>query len=111
MKGHQELIQFGMFYCLLSPFGGNVTAWIVVSEDQKRALVGYCRVLQHVNDGYHRIRLQGLNDGYRYHVSILDENFYDDELMNAGLIVSNTSSGENHEAYDGTNGGLSVENL
>lgn len=71
-----------------------MTAWMVVSEDQKRALVGYYRVLQHVNDGYYKIHLQGLNDGYCCHVSILDGNFCGDELMNAGLIVSDASSGD-----------------
>lgn len=45
MKASRELIQFGTFYRLLSPFegGGNVTAWMVVSRDRKKALVGYYR--------------------------------------------------------------------
>ncbi|MBO5484715.1 MAG: alpha-galactosidase [Lachnospiraceae bacterium] len=104
VKEYRSLLQYGTFYRLLSPFEGNVTAWMIVSRDQKKALVGYYRVLQHVNDAYHRIRLQGLNENFCYHVSILENEFYGDELMRAGLIVSDSSSGENHEKYDGTNG-------
>ena len=33
MKAHRELIQKGTFYRLKSPFEGNVTAWMVVSEE------------------------------------------------------------------------------
>lgn len=104
MKEYRSLIQQGTFYRLRSPFEGNVTSWMVVSQDQKQALVGYYRVLQQVNDAYHRIRLQGLNEEFKYHVSILNGDFYGDELMRAGLVVSDASSGENHETYDGTNG-------
>ena len=49
MKAHRELIQKGTFYRLLSPFEGNETAWLVVSEDKTEALVGYYRVLQPSN--------------------------------------------------------------
>lgn len=97
-------IQYGTFYRLSSPFDGNVTAWMVVDKEQKNALVGYYRILQRVNDAYHRIKLHGLNNDYCYHVTILDKDIYGDELMNVGLIVSDSSSGENHEKYDGTNG-------
>ena len=104
MKQHRKLLQYGTFYRLSSPFDGNVTAWMVVDKEQKTALVGYYRILQRVNDAYHRIKLHGLNNDYCYHVTILDKDIYGDELMNVGLIVSDSSSGENHEKYDGTNG-------
>lgn len=104
MKKYRNVLQFGTFYRLQSPFEGNVTAWMVVSQDQKKALVGYYRVLQHVNDAYHRIRLQGLKEEFCYHVSLLDSEYFGDELMRVGLIVSDASSGVNCEKYDGTNG-------
>lgn len=104
MKRYRKLLQYGKFYRLASPFDGNVTAWMVVDKEQKTALVGYYRILQRVNDAYHKIKLQGLNKDYCYHVTVLDEKIYGDELMNIGLIVSDASSGENHEKYDGTNG-------
>ncbi len=104
MKQYRKLLQYGTFYRLSSPFDGNVTAWMVVDKEQKTALVGYYRILQRVNDAYHRIKLQGLNKDYCYYVTVLEEDIYGDELMNIGLVVSDASSGENHEKYDGTNG-------
>ena len=35
MKEYRELIQFGTFYRLKSPFEGNETVWMTVSEDKK----------------------------------------------------------------------------
>ena len=106
MKEYHGVIQYGTFYRLISPFDGdgNITAWMVVSEDQRTALVGYYRILQHVNTGYTRVRLEGLNPDFCYHTSILDRDIYGDELMKAGLFTSDASSGENKEKYNGDNG-------
>lgn len=106
MKKYRSLIQFGAFYRLESPFSGdgNVTAWMVVSKDQSQALVGYYRVLNQVNAAYRRLMLKGLCPDYIYHVSLLETEHYGDELMSAGLIVSDASSGENNEEYSGSNG-------
>lgn len=104
MKEHRELIQFGTFYRLKSPFEENVTAWMVVSKDKRQAIVGYYRVLQPVNTGYQRLKLQGLQEEWKYRVTGMKEGIYGDELMQAGLIVSDASSGENKEKYNGDNG-------
>lgn len=41
MKKYRKLIQVdGDFYRLLSPFKGNETAWMVVSQDKKQAIAG-----------------------------------------------------------------------
>lgn len=106
MKEYRQVLQYGDFYRLISPFegDGNVTAWMVVSEDRKTALVGYYRNLQHVNGAYTRVRLEGLNPEFCYHTSILDCDIYGDELMEAGLFTSDASSGENKEKFNGDNG-------
>lgn len=106
MKEYRQLLQYGTFYRLISPFenGGNITAWMVVSDDKKTALVGYYRISQHVNTGYARVRLEGLHPKYCYHTSVLDLNLYGDELMEVGLLVSDSSCGENRESYNGENG-------
>ena len=103
-KEHREMIFNGIFYRLVSPFENNETCWMMVSPDQKTALVGYYRPLNEVNVGYRRIKLQGLNENFKYHVSINETFSYGDELMNVGLLTSDGSSGENKEHYDGTNG-------
>ncbi|MFR3343271.1 MAG: hypothetical protein ACLTS6_03835 [Anaerobutyricum sp.] len=40
MKEYRELLQFGTFYRLKSPFNGNETVWMVVSEDKKQSTCG-----------------------------------------------------------------------
>ena len=93
MKEKRELIQKGTFYRLKSPFEGNETAWMIVSEDQKQALVGYYRVMQPVNVGFKRLKLKGLKEDTCYKVSGYDYDCYGDELMQAGMILSDSASG------------------
>ncbi|MCD8029246.1 MAG: alpha-galactosidase [Erysipelotrichaceae bacterium] len=100
MKEYRHLIQFGTFYRLKSPFEGNETIWMVVSKDKTQALVGYYRTLQEINVGYRRVNLLGLNKDYQYHVSLLNQDFYGDELMNVGLITSDSSSSDHNDEGD-----------
>ena len=93
MKEKRDLIQKGTFYRLKSPFEGNETAWMIVSEDQKTALVGYYRVMQPVNVGFKRLKLKGLKEDICYKVSGYDYDCYGDELMQAGMILSDSASG------------------
>lgn len=109
MKKYRRLIQYGTFYRLLSPFEGNEMAWMVVSEDRKQAVVGYYKILQSVNGPYKKVRLQGLDPDRKYHVRRIEEgqyeeDLYGDELLWYGLNVSDSSSGENREVYNGRNG-------
>lgn len=93
MKEKRDLIQKGTFYRLKSPFEGNETAWMIVSEDQKKALVGYYRVMQPVNVGFKRLKLKGLKEDTCYKVSGYDYDCYGDELMQVGMILSDSASG------------------
>ena len=93
MKEKRDLIQKGTFYRLKSPFEGNETAWMIVSEDQKKALVGYYRVMQLVNVGFKRLKLKGLKEDTCYKVSGYDYDCYGDELMQVGMILSDSASG------------------
>lgn len=93
MKEKRDLIQKGIFYRLKSPFEGNETAWMIVSEDQKKALVGYYRVMQPVNVGFKRLKLKGLKEDTCYKVSGYAYDCYGDELMQVGMILSDSASG------------------
>ena len=102
MKRYRELIQQGVFYRLESPFENNSSAWMVVSEDQKEALAVYFRVLQPTQAGFKRIRLAGLRADWEYSVEEVSgagslskerNGRFGDELMYAGLSVSDVSSG------------------
>lgn len=69
MKQYRELIQIdGDFYRLKSPFEGNETAWIVVSQDKESALALFYQRLHKVNGSWIRLKLAGLDPNRRYEV-------------------------------------------
>lgn len=94
MKKYRQLIQFGTFYRLSSPFKSNITMWMVVSGDKTEAIVGWYKVLNTVNDSYTRIQLKGLDPDLCYENTITGKMYYGDELMNLGLITTDVSAGE-----------------
>ncbi len=87
-KRHRALVRTGRFFRLLSPFGGNVTAWIVASEDGKEAIAACYRFLFVPNREDTVVKLDGLTPDTRYRVGDREgELYYGDELMRAGLRV------------------------
>lgn len=100
MKENRKLIQFGTFYRLRSPFEGNETAWMVTSADQSKAIVAYYRVLQQINAGFRRLKLEGLDPNALYEVRADHTKtrvIGGDQLMKAGLVISDSSSSENKD--------------
>lgn len=102
MKQHREMIQFGDFYRLRSPFEYNESGWMTVSKDKKTALVAGFRELGRPNQGFRRLKLDGLDPDRTYRVTVPacfggDESQYvvrtGDELMQIGLITSDVLSG------------------
>ncbi len=100
-KVHRELFQRGRFVRLRSPFegDGNETAWMSVSADRGKAVVGLYRVLNRPVPGPDRIRLRGLDPAARYRVSLWPETGDSleranalvrggDDLMTAGLLLA-----------------------
>lgn len=100
MKEHRELIQFGTFYRLRSPFDSNVTCWMVVNKQKTKAIVGWYRVLNTVNAPFDRVRLVGLDTTKRYRITgneLVDGRDVvrsGSELHNIGLITSDRNSGD-----------------
>ncbi len=93
MKKYRQILQFGAFYRLQSPFEKNEAAWMVVSEDKRTAIVGWYRTLSKVNSEFLRVRLVGLDPDILYHNSIAQTDCYGDELMNLGLLTTDESAG------------------
>ncbi len=87
-------MQFGTLYRLSSPFEGNVTAWMAVNENRKDAIVGLYRVLNLVNAPYTRLTLRGLDPELCYKDSATRNCHYGDELMNIGLITTDSTAGQ-----------------
>lgn len=84
-KQIRRLVQQGDFYRLLSPFEGNETAWMFVSEDKKEAVVFYFRVLSEPHPPRKRLLLKGLDPDRVYRLGEKAEYFAGDQLMGAGI--------------------------
>nr|MCR5271473.1 alpha-galactosidase [Lachnospiraceae bacterium] len=80
MKKYRELIQFGSFYRLLSPFENEEMAWMVVSEDKKNAIVGFYRAKNRVNGWFTKLRLTGL----------LPDAIYKETVLGTGIAGSDS---------------------
>ncbi|WP_233500633.1 alpha-galactosidase, partial [Paenibacillus antibioticophila] len=84
-KELRGLVQQGEMYRLLSPFEGNVTAWMFVSPDRSEALLFYFRVLAEPNAPLSLVKLQGLDPHRNYQRVQGGEVYGGDRLMHAGL--------------------------
>jgi alpha-galactosidase len=86
-REHRDVLQFGRFVRLRSPFegDGNTTAWMSVSDDRRRAVVGFYRVLNRPAPGADRIRLRGLDPEREYRVSVWP--VADDTVGRANTLV------------------------
>ena len=100
MKKYRELLQFGTFYRLSSPFERNEAAWMTVSRDRRTAIVGWYRILNRVNASFSRLKLAGLDPDLEYEIN--GRRFYGDELMYLGLVTSDGSAGEMPEGPGGS---------
>jgi alpha-galactosidase len=95
-KQHRGLMRDGQFYRCLSPFWNNETAWMVVSQDQSEAMVGWYKVLATANPRKHQtLRLSGLDESKMYKVAGSERMFYGDELMQVGLPLPTEFNGVN----------------
>jgi len=68
-KEHRLLLQFGKFYQLEHPETSNGTAWFVVSENRKVAILGVYQKLSKPNPPSLRILLDGINPDLIYEVT------------------------------------------
>jgi alpha-galactosidase len=99
-KTHRDVLQRGRLLRLRSPFegDGNDIAWMALSHDARRGVVGYYQVLNRPVPGPDRLRLRGLDRRLSYRVSAwpawgdalarANEGVRGgDELMQAGLLL------------------------
>lgn len=100
-KEVRKLVQQGKFYRLLSPFSGNETAWMLVSEDKSEAYVAYYKVLAEPNAGFYRLQLQGLDPEADYKLVGEEQVYGGDQLMYAGLKLPETFNGMDHTKIEG----------
>lgn len=86
-KEIRETIQFGDLFRLLSPFEGNVAAWMNISKDKQEIVVSYVRQYAEPNKYNKSLKLRGLENEAKYKIDNQDIVFGGDELMNIGLII------------------------
>ncbi|WP_339272829.1 alpha-galactosidase [Paenibacillus sp. FSL W8-0426] len=89
-KELRSLVQQGNLYRLRSPFTGNETSWMFVSEDRSEAIVFFFRVLAKPNPATDMLQLKGLDHSLVYTVQGADGDvgtYGGDRLMQAGLII------------------------
>ena len=91
MKENRELLQFGTFYRLRSPFETDQSAWIVVSKDRKKAIFGFYCLRSNVNSIPGFLKLAGLSEDTVYVLG--GEEYYGDELMNLGVTLTKLGKG------------------
>lgn len=89
-KENRELLQFGTFHRIESPFenGFQNVSWIMVNKDQSEAILGVYRIHSIPNPSFDKAFAAGLNPDFKYkieHEDILGEIFYGDELMYSGI--------------------------
>lgn len=86
MKENRELIQYGDFYRLRSPFETEQNAWMVVSEDKKKAIVGFYCLKAKVCSLPGFLKLTGLDENLTYKME--GKTYFGDELMNMGITIA-----------------------
>ncbi|XJZ27990.1 alpha-galactosidase [Bacillota bacterium Lsc_1132] len=86
-KDIRPLVQFGVFYRLLSPFEGNQAAWMFVAADQSEAVVCWYQVFAEPNAPLVYLRLKGLNPDALYEHLDTRNVFGGDELMYTGMAI------------------------
>lgn len=86
MKEHRELLQYGDFYRLQSPYDNRIAAWMVVSGDKSKAIVGVYCLKSKVCSLPGFLKLAGLSEDKLYKME--EREYYGDELMNLGITLS-----------------------
>lgn len=74
-------------YRLKSPYEGNDTAWMFISEDGSDIFAAYFRILCKVNGGIYRMKFKALDENEIYRVVNEDKEYTGAELMYIGLEV------------------------
>ena len=84
-KEHRQLLQFGDFVRLKSPYEENEVAWMFVSKDKKEAIVFYFRVLVEASAPYVTLKLAHLDETLEYQIA--NHVISGDALMNISMYI------------------------
>ena len=96
-REHQELIREGSYYRLSDPFQDEISAWMVVSENQEQALVSVVRLSAEANAPATYVTLKGLAEDTFYLDKTTGKVYQGAALMEAGMLLP--VAGREYEAY------------
>ncbi|WP_125769111.1 alpha-galactosidase [Lapidilactobacillus wuchangensis] len=85
-KEHRQLLQFGRFYRLLSPFKGDYAAWEFVAPSQDEAVLFFFQILNHASKPMKSVKIVGLKPEQLYQVG--DQQLTGDYLAKFGLYLN-----------------------
>ena len=91
-KEHRQVIQFGKFHRLMSPFETNYTSWLFVDKEKEEGLLFFFQILSNVSHPHVRLKLRGLDEKAIY--SIENRKISGSELMNFGFYINQGLSGD-----------------
>jgi len=84
-KAHRQLLQYGDFTRLKSPYEGNLTAWQFTSADKNDVMLFRYAGLAEAQPEFTTTQLANLDPEKKYEDVATGDVFYGDELMNIGL--------------------------
>ena len=87
VKELRQILLYGDFHRLLSPYEGNDTAWITVSPDKKTAVFMLTRAMAQPGVAPVLVKLRGLDADKVYTIRENGESYTGAELMQLGLCV------------------------
>lgn len=90
-KANRELVQFGDFYRIESPFEGNYAAWQFVSKDKQESILYAFKKMTVPNGKPKRVKMTGLDKDTYYETTYQNQRIKGDVLMNVGIILEETA--------------------
>lgn len=85
-KQHRQLLQYGKFHRLVSPFETSHAAWLFVNPDKSQAIAFYFRKFAESAGPLHTIKFAGLDPEKVYQVNG-ESSYGGDELMHVGIYL------------------------
>ena len=87
-KQHRQLLQFGTFWRLSSPWeNADFAAWMFVAPDQSEALVMAFSLVSQASAPLRLLRLAGLDPDAYYHIDASEKTVGGDELLWRGMWI------------------------
>lgn len=87
-KQHRQLLQFGTFWRLVSPWeNADFAAWMFVAPDHSEALVMAFSLVSQASAPLRLLRLAGLDESASYRIDEGDNPVGGDELLNRGIWI------------------------